>query len=88
MAHKAACSVQGRAFPWRCWRSVRYAQQPTQDQRSLTLLIFRVAREKALPFDSLIPNEIIIAAMREARTGNLKSFDSVDALMADLHVED
>ena len=33
----------------------------------------------------LIPNETTVAAMREARTGNLKSYDSVDALMADLH---
>ena len=44
--------------------------------------------EKALPFEPLIPNETTIAAMREARTGNLKSFDSVGALMADLHAED
>ena len=33
----------------------------------------------------LIPNATTIAAMREARAGGLKSFDSVDALMADLH---
>jgi len=46
------------------------------------------AREKALPFEPLIPNETTIAAMREARTGNLKSFDSVVALMADLHAKD
>jgi|JI9StandDraft_2_1071091.scaffolds.fasta_scaffold104771_1 DNA-damage-inducible protein J len=45
------------------------------------------AREKALPFEPLIPNETTIAAMREARTGNLKSFDGVAALMADLHAE-
>jgi DNA-damage-inducible protein J len=36
----------------------------------------------------LIPNETTIAAMREARTGNLKGFDSVGALMADLRAED
>ena len=46
------------------------------------------AREKALPFEPLIPNETTIAAMREARAGNLKSFGSVGALMADLHAED
>lgn len=52
------------------------------------IMLTRVAREKALPFEPLIPNETTIAAMREARTGNLERFDSVDALMADLHAED
>ena len=52
------------------------------------LLLTRVAREKKLPFEPLTPNETTIAAMREARAGNLKSFDSVAALMADLHAED
>ncbi len=52
------------------------------------IMLTRVAREKALPFEPLIPNETTIAAMREARTGNLKSFESVGALMADLHAED
>jgi len=51
------------------------------------LMLTRVAREKALPFDPLIPNDETIAAMREAREGNLKSFDSIDALMADLHAK-
>jgi len=51
------------------------------------LMLTRVAREKALPFDPLIPNDETIAAMREAREGNLKSFDSIDALMADLYAK-
>lgn len=55
---------------------------------ALRIMLTRVAREKALPFESLIPNETTIAAMREARAGKLKSFDSVGALMADLHAED
>lgn len=42
----------------------------------------------ALPFEPLVPNETTIEAMREARTGKLKSFDSVEALMADLDAED
>lgn len=49
------------------------------------ILLTRVAREKALPFEPLIPNEETIAAMREARQGNLPSFDSIEALMADLN---
>ncbi len=51
------------------------------------LMLTRVAREKALPFDPLIPNDKTIAAMREAREGKLKSFDSIDALMADLNAK-
>ncbi len=46
------------------------------------------AREKALPFEPLIPNETAITAMREARSGKLKRFDNVGALIADLHAED
>ncbi|MDR2880291.1 MAG: type II toxin-antitoxin system RelB/DinJ family antitoxin [Azoarcus sp.] len=49
------------------------------------ILLTRIAREKALPFEPLVPNEETVAAMLEARAGNLKSFDSVEALMADLH---
>ncbi|MCL2160445.1 MAG: type II toxin-antitoxin system RelB/DinJ family antitoxin [Betaproteobacteria bacterium] len=53
------------------------------------IMLTRIANEKALPFEPLIPNETTIAAMREARAGcGLKSFDSVEALMADLHAED
>ena len=52
------------------------------------IMLTRVAREKALPFEPLIPNETTIAAMREARAGNLKSFASVGGLMADLNAED
>ncbi|MCL2830606.1 MAG: type II toxin-antitoxin system RelB/DinJ family antitoxin [Betaproteobacteria bacterium] len=52
------------------------------------ILLTRVAHEKALPFEPLVPNETTIAAMREARAGKLDSFDSVEALMADLHAED
>jgi DNA-damage-inducible protein J len=51
------------------------------------LMLTRVAHEKALPFEPLIPNEETIAAMREARQGQLKSFDSIEALMADLNAD-
>ena len=49
------------------------------------LLLIRIAREKALPFDPLVPNEETIEAMRESRAGKGKAFDSVDELMADLN---
>ena len=37
------------------------------------LLLTRIAREKSLPFDPLVPNAETIAAMKEARRGNLKT---------------
>ncbi len=52
------------------------------------ILMIRVAREKALPFAPLIPNEETIAAMKELEKGKLKSFTSIDDLMADLHADD
>ncbi len=55
---------------------------------AVRLLLTRVARDKALPFELLTPNEITVTAMREARAGKLKSFKSVDALMDDLHAQD
>jgi DNA-damage-inducible protein J len=55
---------------------------------AVRLLLTRVARDKALPFELLTPNAATVAAMREARAGNLESFDSVEALMDDLHAED
>jgi len=48
------------------------------------MMMMRIAREKALPFDPLIPNEDTINAMREARGGKLKRFESIDSLMQDL----
>jgi len=48
----------------------------------------RVAREKALPFELLVPNKKTIEAMKEARRGKLPSFSTVQELMADLDAED
>jgi len=55
---------------------------------AVRLLLTRIAREHALPFDPLIPNATTIAAMKEARAGNLPKFDSIEDLMADLHADD
>lgn len=52
------------------------------------IMLTRVAREKALPFEPLVPNEETIKAMKEARRGNLPSFATVDDLMADLDADD
>jgi DNA-damage-inducible protein J len=52
------------------------------------MMLTRVAREKALPFEPLVPNAEIIEAMKEARSGKLASFDNLDALRADLNAKD
>jgi DNA-damage-inducible protein J len=52
------------------------------------LLMVRVAKEKALPFEPLNPNAATIKAMKEARRGKLKTFKGVDALMAELNAKD
>lgn len=36
---------------------------------AVRLMLTKVAREKALPFEPLIPNETTIATMKEAREG-------------------
>ena len=52
------------------------------------LLMVRVAKEKALPFEPLSPNAKTIRAMKEARKGKLKSFTRVEDLMAELNAKD
>ncbi len=52
------------------------------------IMLTRVAREKALPFEPLVPNAVTIDAMKEARRGRLKSFATVKDLMADLNADD
>ena len=52
------------------------------------IMLIRIAHDKALPFDPLIPNETTISAMCDARAGKLKCFESVEALMANLHAAD
>lgn len=52
------------------------------------MLLTRVAREKALPFEPLVPNTVTIEAMREARRGGLHSFTTIKDLMADLNEKD
>lgn len=55
---------------------------------AVRLLLTRVAREHALPFDPLTPNATTIAAMKEARAGNLPKFESIETLMTDLNADD
>lgn len=55
---------------------------------AVRLMLTRVARDKRLPFEPLVPNAETIAAMEEARRGGLPRFDSIEALLADLDADD
>jgi DNA-damage-inducible protein J len=50
-------------------------------------MLTRIAREKALPFEPLVPNDVTIEAMKEARRGNLETV-TLDELQAELDAED
>ena len=52
------------------------------------LMMTRIAAEKALPFSPLVPNAETIAAMEEHLHGPLPRFNTIEALMADLHADD
>ena len=52
------------------------------------LLLTRIAREKALPFEPLIPNKETIEAMKAARRGDLIAVDSIDNLLSSLNEND
>ena len=52
------------------------------------LMLTKVAKEHALPFDPLIPNATTIAAIKEARAGKLPRAKSIADLKATLHAGD
>lgn len=55
---------------------------------AVRLLLMRIAHDKTLPFEPLVPNKTTIAAMREARAGRTIKHKNAKALMADLHADD
>ena len=55
---------------------------------AVRLLLTKVAKEHALPFDPLVPNETTITAMREARAGSLPKADTIAQLKAALNADD
>ncbi|MDQ7073826.1 MAG: type II toxin-antitoxin system RelB/DinJ family antitoxin [Gammaproteobacteria bacterium] len=55
---------------------------------ALRLMLTRVAKEKALPFEPLVPNELTLAAMKKARRGEVASFDGLEGLLDDLNGKD
>ncbi len=52
------------------------------------MMMVRIAKEKALPFDPLVPNEETIEAMKAARRGELVMVGSADNLLERLNAED
>ncbi|HDG8011197.1 TPA: type II toxin-antitoxin system RelB/DinJ family antitoxin [Klebsiella pneumoniae] len=54
---------------------------------AVRLMLTRVARDKALPFEPLIPNETTIAAMRAARAGDVETV-TLDGLRAAIRADD
>ena len=55
---------------------------------AIRLLLVRIAREKALPFEIKVPNDETISAMEEARRGEGKKYRSVVEMMKDLNADD
>jgi DNA-damage-inducible protein J len=52
------------------------------------LMMVRIPKEKALPFDPLVPNRETIAAIKEARRGGLKKYPNAKALRKSLNADD
>lgn len=55
---------------------------------AIRLLLLRVADEHRLPFDVKAPSKSSRKALAEIKAGKVKSFGTVDDLMADLHADD
>jgi DNA-damage-inducible protein J len=51
------------------------------------LLLTKIAREKSLPFEPLVPNEATIEAMKAARRGEVVRVASPEALLTSLDAE-
>lgn len=52
------------------------------------LMMVRIAKEKALPFEPLVPNDETIKAIKAARRGELVSAGSPKQLLASLNEDD
>lgn len=55
---------------------------------AIRLLMLRVADERRLPFEVRVPNITTRKAIAELESGKGKKFNSIEALMADLHADD
>jgi DNA-damage-inducible protein J len=52
------------------------------------LMMVRIATEKRLPFEPLVPNAETIEAMKAARRGDVVIVGKVEDLLADLNADD
>ncbi len=52
------------------------------------LMMVRIAKEKALPFEPLVPNDETIEAIKAARRGELVTVGSPEELLAKLNEDD
>lgn len=52
------------------------------------LMMLRIAAEKRLPFEPLVPNEETVEAMEAARRGELITVGGLSDLVADLNADD
>lgn len=55
---------------------------------AVRLMLTRIAREHTLPFDPLIPNEETVAAMMEARRGDLPSATTLEQFLDAMNAQD
>ena len=55
---------------------------------AVRLLLTKIAREHALPFEPFTPNAETVEAMLEARRGGLQRFETIDEMMGHLRAED
>lgn len=54
---------------------------------AVRLMLVKIAKEKALPFEPLVPNEETIEAMKAARRGELTVAGSPSELLASLDAD-
>ena len=52
------------------------------------LMMLRIAAEKRLPFEPLVPNEETVKAMEAARRGELITVGGLSDLVSDLNADD
>jgi len=55
---------------------------------AIRMLMLRVANERRLPFEVVVPNLSTQRAMEELEAGKGKKFNRVEDLMADLNTDD
>jgi DNA-damage-inducible protein J len=54
---------------------------------AVRLLLTKIAQEKALPFEPLIPNKTTIQAMKDARAGRVTKAEDLESLFRDLNAD-